>query len=505
MELVSYPLIGIYLFALLSLFAYGINCYILVLLYRFHRNKARHKEQQCRELFRAEVAKKGLPRVTIQLPLFNERYMVERLLNGVTMTSYPKELLEIQVLDDSTDDTVEIVRKAISNYRKQGFDIVHLHRGDRQGYKAGALEAGLARAKGEFVAIFDADFIPPPEFLDETLPYFVDPGVGMVQTRWGHINPDYSLFTRVQSLGIDGHFGVEQPARTWGGLFMNFNGTAGIWRRKAIEEAGGWQHDTLTEDMDLSYRAQLKGWKLAFSPSIVCPAELPVQIHAFKAQQHRWAKGSIQTARKLLGRILRARIPFFVKLEACLHLTHYLVHPLMLIVVLTSLPMLFTQWFYASLSYHIMFLSLITLATCGPSSLYFYSQRLLYRDWPNNIKYLPLLICLGTGIAVSNTKAVLEAFGKHTGTFIRTPKYDIWSRADNWRKKIYRSPQSLLSILEFLMGCYALLALILFLTLRKYFISPFLVIYTLGFFSVFALSISHSTGRGRRKFHQDDR
>jgi cellulose synthase/poly-beta-1,6-N-acetylglucosamine synthase-like glycosyltransferase len=380
-----------------------------------------------------------------------------------------------------------------------------LHRTDRKGYKAGALEAGLAQAKGEFIAIFDADFIPPPEFLGETLPYFVDPRVGMVQARWGHINHDYSLLTRIQSMGIDGHFGVEQPARSWGGLFMNFNGTAGIWRKKAIDDAGGWEHDTLTEDLDLSYRAQLKGWKLEFSPGMVCPAELPVHIHAFKAQQHRWAKGSIQVARKLLGRILRARIPLFVKLEAVLHLTHYLVHPMMLIVVLTSLPMLFTQWFYASLSYPIMFFSLITLATCGPSSLYFYSQRLLYRDWLKNIKYLPLLVCLGTGIAVSNTKAILEAFGKRTGAFIRTPKYDIWSRADNWRRKTYRSPESLLSILEFLMGCYALVALILFLTLRKYFISPFLVIYTLGFFSVFTLSMSHSIGGERRKFHQDDR
>jgi cellulose synthase/poly-beta-1,6-N-acetylglucosamine synthase-like glycosyltransferase len=458
-----------------------------------------------RKLFLANVAQKGLPRVTVQLPLFNERYVVERLLKGVTTTSYPKELLEIQVLDDSTDDTVEIVNNAVSDYRKRGFDIVHLHRNDRKGYKAGALEAGLSKAKGEFIAIFDADFIPPPEFLDETLPYFVDPRVGMVQARWGHINPDYSLLTRVQSMGIDGHFGVEQPARSWGGLFMNFNGTAGIWRKKAIEDAGGWEHDTLTEDMDLSYRAQLKGWKLEFSPSMICPAELPVHIHAFKAQQHRWAKGSIQTARKLLGRILRARIPLFVKLEAVLHLTHYLVHPMMLIVVLASLPMLFTQWFYASLSYPIMFFSLITLATCGPSSLYFYSQRLLYRDWLKNIKYLPLLVCLGTGIAVSNTKAILEAFGKRTGAFIRTPKYDVWSRADNWREKIYRSPESFLSILEFLMGCYALVALILFLALKKYFISPFLVIYTLGFFSVFILSMYHSIWGERRKFHQDDR
>jgi cellulose synthase/poly-beta-1,6-N-acetylglucosamine synthase-like glycosyltransferase len=504
MELLSYFLIVIYVISLLSLFTYGINCYVLLILHRFHRNKACLDEAKQRDLFLAKVAREGYPKVTIQLPIFNERYVAERLLKGVKGIIYPKELLEIQVLDDSTDDTVEIVENIVSNYRRQGFDMVQLHRIDRTGYKAGALEAGLAKAKGEFIAIFDADFVPPADFLDKTLPYFSDPQIGMVQSRWGHLNPDYSLLTRVQSMGIDGHFGVEQPARAWGRLFMNFNGTAGIWRKKTIEDAGGWEHDTLTEDMDLSYRAQLKGWRLAFSPSMVCPAELPVQIHAFKAQQHRWAKGSIQTARKLLGPIFRAKIPFFIKVEAFIHLTHYMVHPLMLIVVLTSLPMLFTQWFYASLSFPIIFFSLIALATCGPSTLYFYSQHTLYRNWWKNIKYLPLLVCLGTGIAVSNTRAILEAFGNETGAFIRTPKYDIKSRKDTWRKKIYRSPESLLSVLEFLMGCYSLLALILFLALRKYFISPFLVIYTLGFFSVFALSVSHSMGRRKRDLFQDD-
>lgn len=504
MAILSYVLIVIYLTSLIALFTYGINCYVLVFLHRFHRKRAGTKEVKQRGLFQEGTAREGLPKVTIQLPLFNERYVVDRLLEGVKNIDYPKDRLEIQVLDDSTDDTVEIVRNVVSSLRTLGFDIIHLHRKNRVGFKAGALEAGLLRAKGEFIAIFDADFVPPTQFFFETLPYFSDPRVGMVQARWGHINQDYSLLTRIQSMGIDGHFGVEQPARSWSGLLMNFNGTAGIWRKRAIEDAGGWEHDTLTEDMDLSYRAQLKGWKLEFSPSMVCPAELPVHIHAFKAQQHRWAKGSIQTARKLLGPVFRAKIPFFVKLEAFLHLTHYLVHPLMLIVVLTSLPMLFTQWFYASLSYPIIFFSLIALATCGPSSLYLYSQHLLYRQGFRSIKYLPFLICLGTGIAVSNTKAILEAFGKKTGEFIRTPKYDIQERTDNWRKKTYRSPESLISILEFFMGCYSLAALVLFLSLEKYFISPFLVVYTLGFFSVFALSIFHSMEGGRGKVHRDD-
>ena len=499
MQVLSYLLVTVYVIALVSLFAYGINCYVLMFLHRFHRKKAEHRERKLQEQFSARVSKERLPKVTIQLPIFNEKYVVERLLQSATAISYPKELLEIQVLDDSIDETVEIVRRAVSEYQTQGFDIVHLHRKDRTGYKAGALESGLAEAKGEFIAIFDADFIPQPEFLKKTLPYFADARVGMIQARWGHTNHDYSLLTRAQSIGIDGHFAVEQPARAWGGLFMNFNGTAGIWRKRAIEDAGGWQHDTLTEDMDLSYRAQLCGWKLEYSPTIVCPAELPVQIHAFKAQQHRWAKGSIQTAKKLLGQIFRARIPFQVKLEALFHLTHYLVHPFMLIVVITSLPMLFTQWFYTGISYPITLITLIALASCGPSSLYFYSQRVLYRDWYKNLIYLPLLVCVGTGIAVNNTLAIMEALGGRTGAFVRTPKYNILSRADTWRQKEYHSPESLVSVLEFLMGCYALVALILFVALRKYYISPFLITYSFGFFYVFALSISHSAGARRKK------
>ena len=498
-EIAKYSLFVIYLAALVMLFIYGINCHVLMFLHRINRRRAEGREPVLRELFLAHVARTGLPRVTIQLPVYNEQYVVERLLRAITGIAYPKDLMEIQVLDDSTDETVELVSEIIEDYRNQGFDITQIRRKNRKGYKAGALAEGLVRAKGEFIAIFDADFVPHPEFLDKTLSYFVDPRVAVVQARWGHTNPDYSLLTRAQSMGIDGHFGVEQPARAWSGLFLNFNGTAGIWRKEAILDAGGWQCDTLTEDMDLSYRAQLKGWKLEFAYGHVCPAELPVQIHAFKAQQHRWAKGSIQTARKLLGRIVRARIPFAVKIEAVLHLTHYIVHPLMITVVLTSLPMSFTAWFDTRASYSLSLFSLVALATCGPSSLYLYSQRLLYRDWPRRLRFLPLLICLGTGIAVNNTKAVIEAFGRGTGAFVRTPKYNIFSRADNWRKKSYRAPEGLVPVFELLTGCYALTSLVLFVMQKRYFISPFLLIYTLGFFYVFVLSLSHSTGYGKKR------
>jgi cellulose synthase/poly-beta-1,6-N-acetylglucosamine synthase-like glycosyltransferase len=386
MWIVEYLLLAIYLLALFSLFAYGINCYFLMIYYRTHCGHALRHGQDVKRRFYEGLSHEGWPQVTIQLPIFNERYVVERLIQSVCRIDYPRELLEIQVLDDSTDDTVEIARAVVEKAKALGFDVVYLHRQERTGYKAGALREGLASAKGEFVAIFDADFVPTPDFLKETVPYFIEPDVGMVQTRWGHLNFNYSMLTRAQSMGIDGHFGVEQPARAWGGLFMNFNGTAGIWRKRAIEDAGGWQADTLTEDLDLSYRAQLKGWKMTFAPGVVCPAELPVVINAFKSQQHRWAKGSIQTAMKNVGKILRAEVPLLVKIQSFLHLTHYLVHPLMIIVVVTSIPMLYTRWFFVSLSYPLIVFVLFCLATFGPSAMYVFSQRILYPE--RNVRVL---------------------------------------------------------------------------------------------------------------------
>jgi hypothetical protein len=296
-------------------------------------------------------------------------------------------------------------------------------------------------------------------------------------------------------MGIDGHFGVEQASRAWSGLFMNFNGTAGVWRKITIEDAGGWQADTLTEDLDLSYRAQLKGWKLAFAPQVECPAEVPVTITAFKSQQHRWAKGSIQTAKKNLGKLFKSKASVFVKIQAYLHLTHYLVHPMMILVVLTSIPMLYTQWFFNNLTYPIMIFTLLCLATFGPSTMYLFSQRILYRDWKSRIKYLPFLMCLGTGIAVNNTKAILEAlFGIESG-FIRTPKYGIRRKGDRWKGKRYSIPLNFVSILEFILGLYSLTGLVMFLSFSKYLVSPFLFIYAAGFFYVFFLSVKHGYGK----------
>ncbi len=495
MDYIQYVWLIVYLVALISLFTYGMNCYLLMIFYRRNRCNAVIRHEEIKKNFYQTVPPADWPRVTIQLPIFNECYVVERLIKSVCRLDYPRELLEIQVLDDSTDDTVKIAQSVVAEMKLEGFDIVYLHRRNRKGFKAGALKEGMQKAKGELIGIFDADFVPNPDFLKESVPYFQDSKVGMLQTRWGHINSDYSLLTRAQSIGIDGHFGVEQASRAWSGFFLNFNGTAGVWRKKTIQDAGGWQADTLTEDLDLSYRAQLRGWKLCYAPEVVCPAEVPVTINAFKSQQHRWAKGSIQTAKKNLGDLFRADIPILVKIQAFLHLTHYMVHPMMLLVVLTSIPMLYSQWFFDNLAFPIMIFTLLCLATFGPSSMYMFSQRVLYPEWKQRIKYLPFLMCLGTGIAVNNTKAVLEALLNIESGFIRTPKYGIKKRGDRWREMKYSIPVSPVSLLEFFLGIYSLTGLLMFLFFSKYLVSPFLLIYTSGFFYVFFLSVKHGYGR----------
>jgi cellulose synthase/poly-beta-1,6-N-acetylglucosamine synthase-like glycosyltransferase len=494
-DYIQYVWLIVYLFALVSLFTYGMNCYLLMIFYRLNRWNAVIRHEKIKKNFYQTVPPADWPRVTIQLPIYNECYVVERLMKSVCRLDYPRELLEIQILDDSTDDTVKIAQSIVAEMKREGFDIVYLRRRNRKGFKAGALKEGMQKAKGELLGIFDADFVPNPEFLKESVPYFLDSKVGMLQTRWGHINSDYSILTRAQSIGIDGHFGVEQASRAWSGFFLNFNGTAGVWRKKTIQDAGGWQADTLTEDLDLSYRAQLKGWKLCYAPNVVCPAEVPVTINAFKSQQHRWAKGSIQTAKKNLGDLFRADIPLLVKIQAFLHLTHYMVHPMMLLVVLTSIPMLYSQWFFDQLAFPIMIFTLLCLATFGPSSMYMFSQRALYPEWKQRIKFLPFLMCLGTGIAVNNTKAVLEAFLNIESGFIRTPKYGIKKRGDRWREMKYSIPLSPVSVLEFFLGIYSLTGLLMFLFFSKFLVSPFLLIYTSGFFYVFFLSVKHGYGK----------
>jgi cellulose synthase/poly-beta-1,6-N-acetylglucosamine synthase-like glycosyltransferase len=490
--MIAYILHGLLLLhglAACGLFLYGMNCYVLLFLHRRVRRKMLQHDTPVQQAWQASAAQ--YPRVTVQLPIYNERYVIQRLVEAVARLHYPRAQLEIQILDDSTDETTALAMQLVERYRHLGFDITLQHRPHRHGYKAGALAEGLTRATGEFIAIFDADFVPVPDFLLRTLPFFQDPTVAMVQTRWGHLNRAYSRLTLAQAFGIDGHFGVEQTARCGAGLFLNFNGSGGVWRRQAIDEAGGWQADTLTEDLDLSYRAQLRGWRMQFVPHVVCPAELPVQMSGVKSQQHRWAKGSIQTAKKLLPRVLRADLPRFTKGQAVLHLTNYLVHPLMLWTALMMPWLLHVEpgtWRPAYLLTTVGSLC----ATLGPASLYMYAQRQLYPDWLQRLRSFPYLLIFGTGIALSNTKAILEALSNVRGTFVRTPKFRIEHPADTWVGKRYRAAFPWLSLGELGLAIYSGYGTYLAVHQGAYLLLPFHLLYTLGFAAVAGLSLYES-------------
>ena len=501
-----YVLSTLYILCLGGLFLYGTNCYVLLLLFSRNRSKGAKEYQDALKNFESSVWKTDPPRVTVQLPIYNERYVVGRLIKAVSALDYPRDRLEIQLLDDSTDDSAEIVEQLVTHYQQQGVSIVHLRRSNRNGFKAGALREGMEKASGEFFAIFDADFIPPPDFLRKTIPYFLNRKVGMVQARWGHINADYSLLTRAQSIGIDSHFSIEQGARAWSGLFLNFNGTAGIWRRQAISEAGGWHADTLTEDMDLSYRAQLAGWQLKYLLEVACPAELPVQVSAFKSQQFRWAKGSIQTARKIIPVLLKAPCSWFSKWQAVLHMTHYMVHPLMLVTILLSYPIVLLQKHESSPWLLIGAFILFLMATLGPSVLYLASQRCLYADWRSRIRWISLMTLIGTGVSLNNARAVLEGLFFSGGDFIRTPKFGT-SRRDDLRTRIIgsRIKMHLLPYLEFALGAYALFALNKTITTPGILISPFLFMYTCGFFYIAFRGIGESLNWTIGKFRSHPR
>ncbi len=390
------------------------------------------------------------PRVTVQLPVFNELHTVERLITAVSALDYPRERFEVQVLDDSTDATTAIVAALVAREQAAGLNITHLHRARRDDYKAGALAAGLRRAQGEFIAIFDADFVPSPDFLRRCMPWFANPRVGCVQARWAHLNRDYSVFTRLQALGIDSHFIVEQTARARSGFFLNFNGTAGVWRKAAIEDAGGWQGDTLTEDIDLSYRAQLEGWRIEFLPEVSAPAELPVQMAAYKSQQARWAKGSLQTARKLLWPLLRSSQPVRVKIAGALHLTAYLVHPLVLGAMLLALPMSFSR------SPVLHWVPLLMFAALGPPLLYFTAAAPDGPDGRGRLKLLPGLILLGIGLSFNNSRTALAGlFFPGRGAFQRTPKFAVRRPEERWERSGYALKQDPWVWAEALLGWFA--------------------------------------------------
>jgi cellulose synthase/poly-beta-1,6-N-acetylglucosamine synthase-like glycosyltransferase len=403
---------------------------------------------------------------------------------------YPRDLLEIQVLDDSTDETREVAELAVRRHRLQGFDIKYLHRTDRTGYKAGALDAGLKAARGQYIAIFDADFVPSADFLRRTLPQFADPGVGMVQARWGHVNQDYSLLTRVQAILLDAHFVLEHGGRNRSGCFFNFNGTAGIWRREAIGSGGGWQHDTLTEDLDLSYRAQLAGWRFVFLPDLVSPAEVPVEMNSFKSQQHRWAKGSIQTSLKLLPRLLSAPVPLRVKAEAFFHLTANFNYLLMIALSVLMFPAMYVRYSMGWSEMLLIDVPFFFAATWSVAYFYMVSQRELYpATWVSRLKYLPFLMSIGIGLAVNNARAVIEALSGKETEFARTPKYGIEAAGDDWSDKKYRQTMAWQPLVEVLLGLYFTGTVFYALSNQIYGSLPFLILFQVGFLYTGLLSL----------------
>ena len=469
-----------YLSVLIGLSGYGLHRYFIV--YLFLKNRRRvpqplsHFEQ--------------LPVITVQLPLFNEIYVVERLLKSVSELDYPRERLQIQVLDDSTDETRCLTASCAQKLAERGFDVELIHRTDRVGYKAGALEAGLATARGDFVCILDADFVPQPELLRSAVHFFTDPKVGMIQTRWGHINRGYSLLTRVQAMFLDGHLLLEQVARSRSGRFFNFNGTAGIWRKSCIAESGGWQHDTLTEDLDLSYRAQLAGWKFVFLTDVVTPAELPVDMNGFKSQQHRWTKGSIQTCKKLLPRIWRSGLPLPIKIEATGHLTSnfaYLLLACLCVLIHPSAGGPQSGWLRMFLLDVPIFLS----ASVSVAVFYICAQRELHpRTWMKEILLLPALIALGVGLSINNARAVLEAVFNHPSEFTRTPKYGIENKRQTWRSCRYMPLKSVLPIVEVGFAIYFSYIVWYAVAHEQYFTLPFLVMFQCGFLYVALSSLA---------------
>jgi len=476
-----------YYLVLLALAVYGFHRMMMVYLY--YRNRGRGPV--------ASGSLDPLPVVTVQLPIFNERYVVERLITAVAALEYPRELLEIQVLDDSTDETAGIAQEIVDRERLRGVDIHYIHRDHRAGFKAGALKEGLEQARGEFLVIFDADFVPPPSFIRATLDFFSDPKVGMVQARWDHLNRDFSLLTRLQAILLDGHFVVEHTARNRSGRFFNFNGTAGVWRRATIEEAGGWKADTLTEDIDLSYRAQLAHWKFVYLKDVISPAEVPVDINGFKTQQHRWAKGSIQTGQKLLPRIFRSAFPLRVKIESFFHLTNNLSYPLVIALSVLVFPAMLIRHRLGWTRLILLDFPLFFISTSSVILFYIASQKEIDPRWMRKLRYMPMVMSLGIGLAVNNAHAVLEALIGKSTEFRRTPKYSIVDGAQDWSRKAYRTRINLSFPFEVALAMYFALTLAISVEEKIYLALPFLMIFFSGYFYMTMLTVGQQLPRLR--------
>ena len=469
----------IFIFCAILIIGYTCNFYYLAFL------SSRRKDIN-------PIIEVGEPTITIQLPIYNERYVATRLVDAVCQQDYPKDKMRIMVLDDSDDDTVETMSNTVKKYQSLGFDIEHVRRGTRNGYKAGALKHAMKSTTSEFVAIFDADFIPPAWYLKKAIPHFTKSNIGLVQCRWGHINENYSALTQAQALNLDFHFLIEQKAKSNSNLFMNFNGTAGIWRKECIDDAGGWHTATLVEDLDLSYRAQMKGWKCLFLPDIVVDAELPVQMNGAKRQQFRWAKGSIQCAVKLLGDILlKRKIAFDAKLQAFIQLTRHIVFPLMLIQFIT-LPILLASEVNL---YIVSFLPALTLATylaMGPGAYLLVINKMYKNNWKGHAKALPYLLVYSIGMSVNNTVAVFDGIFGKKNEFLRTPKYGIVTNDDDWRDKAYNLPFSKTTLLEMFFAVYGILGIFIAIFSNNPIFVPIIGLQAVGFFYISWLSFSHT-------------
>jgi cellulose synthase/poly-beta-1,6-N-acetylglucosamine synthase-like glycosyltransferase len=479
-----------YFIVMIILAFYGIHRYQLVWLYFRNKRNEAHSDAPP-----ARFEEDALPFVTIQLPIYNEQFVIDRLLDACCRLDYPRDRFEIQLLDDSTDETVGVASAIVARFASgtQGLEpqpVYYLHRTNRYGFKAGALEEGLKTAKGELVAIFDADFVPPPDWLRKVVHHFAEPGVGMVQTRWTHLNRNYSFLTQVEAILLDGHFVLEHGGRSRAGVFFNFNGTAGMWRRQAIDEAGGWEHDTLTEDTDLSYRAQLKGWKFKYLQDVECPAELPIEMTAFKTQQARWAKGLIQVAKKSLPNILHADISWHQKLEAWYHLTANISYPLMIVLSTLLMPAMIIRSWQGPLQMFLIDLPLFMASTMSVSTFYLVSQKELFpKTWYKTFLYVPFLMSLGVGLTITNTKAVLEALFGIKSAFARTPKYAVQKKGERSQAKKYRKRLGIIPWIELAIGCYFAGTIWYAITTENFFTVPFLLLFVLGYWYTGLLSI----------------
>ena len=473
----------VYFISLSILFAFGLHG--LVMIYYYHKTRA----YATPDIELPEV----IPMVTVQLPVFNEVYVIERLVNAVCEMDYPKDKLEIQLLDDSTDETVEVSRRLVAEWASRGFDIKHIHRIDRTGFKAGALKSGLEKAKGEFVAIFDADFVPNSDFLMKTIPHFRNDGVGMVQTRWEHLNEDYSYLTRAQALALDGHFVIEQQVRNKAGFFINFNGTAGIWRKSCIFDAGNWHADTLAEDLDLSYRAQLRGWKFVFLNDVTSPAELPADINGLKTQQFRWTKGAVETAKKLLPLVWKSKFPMKIKLECTVHLTSNIVFPFILLTAFLNVPLVVIKNTVEGYDSIFTMMGIFVLASISTFMFYMYAQRAIHLDWRRRLMLFPVFMAGSMGFAVNNTKAVFEALTGKKSAFLRTPKYKIVGAEGDWKKKKYVQKKIGGAVfMELFFTLYFIVGISISLFYLEIAAIPFQLLFLAGFGTVGVLSLRHA-------------